>query len=51
MLTGALTARGYDSDQDDFDPEINYGLELASDYDSDTHVDIDYAYELFEYLD
>jgi hypothetical protein len=53
MLTGALTARGYDSGQDDCDPAINYGVELGSDCDSDTHVDIDYAYGLgeFRYVD
>jgi len=49
MLTGALTARGYDSDQDDCDPDINYGVELDSDCDSDIHVDIDYAYGLGEF--
>ena len=52
MLTGALTACGYDSDQDNFGPDTNYGVELGSDCDSDIHVDIDYAYGLgdFEYV-
>ena len=52
MLTGALTACGYDSDQDNHGPDTNYGVELGSDCDSDIHVDIDYAYGLgdFEYV-
>jgi hypothetical protein len=49
MLTGALIAAYYDSDRDDCDPDINYGVELGSDCDSDIHVDIDYAYGLGEF--
>jgi hypothetical protein len=48
MLTGALTACGYDSDHD-FGPDTNYGVELDSDCDSDIHVDIDYAYGLGDF--
>jgi hypothetical protein len=44
-----LIAAYYDSDRDDCDPDISYGVELGSDCDSDTHVDIDYAYGLGEF--